>query len=423
MPRIQRDSVTISMVLFVPTTIAFAQIGGAEEADSSWVGVVTAESANVRCGANESYYTIESVEVGDMVRVHGKRQDWMKIDTSGSVFEDTIGYIKYPASNTSLFEVAGTSGTVRGELEVLARNIESEELYRSWRPVLQLQEGDTVIVLESTMTEPGTLHRDAYMVHTVQMPANATCWINASSITEATPEQEALFEGTGTGVLEAKLTTSTNDVSDSMSAETSPTTVVEEESVEEVVQERLEPLTLVELEAAWEKMADEAVMGAEVTPLRDMYTELLAENSNDIVIDQIASGRIKQLGVWEGLQNQRVRIENLRMNMAIQTGEVEEFQSVMSLYGNYALAGRLALSNTFDGRLRPFMYRIQDVKSGRTLGYLPANEDWGLPNLIGQTIGVVGTNKWDPNWSVSIVEVERFDILSPTTATVSPDIQ
>jgi len=112
-----------------------------------------------------------------------------------------------------------------------------------------------------------------------------------------------------------------------------------------------------------------------------------------------------------------------KTNLAEQSDEVEDLQSVMSLYGNYALAGRLSLSNTFDGRLRPFMYRIQDIKSGRTLGYLSANNDWGLSSLVGQTIGLVGENKWNPNWSVYVVEAERFDLLSPTTATVTSDIQ
>jgi uncharacterized coiled-coil protein SlyX len=170
-------------------------------------------------------------------------------------------------------------------------------------------------------------------------------------------------------------------------------------------------------------MSAEPVMGAEVTPLMDMYAQLLSENSKDLVIEQIASGRIKQLEVWAGLQNQRVRIETLKTNMVEQSDEVEDLQSVMSLYGNYALAGRLSLSNTFDGRLRPFMYRIQDIKSGRTLGYLSANNDWGLSSLVGQTIGLVGENKWNPNWSVYVVEAERFDLLSPTTATVTSDIQ
>ena len=185
----------------------------------------------------------------------------------------------------------------------------------------------------------------------------------------------------------------------------------------------LEPLTLAELEHAWKKMASEPVMGAEVSPLKDMYNELLSKNSEDIVIEQLANGRIRQLDVWAGLQNQRVRIESLRAHLAEQSEEVTDYQSVMALFDEYAIAGRLALSNTFDGRLRPFMYRIQDPKSGRTLGYLPANEDWELSGLVGQIIGVVGKRKWDPNWRVNVVEANRFDILSPTTATVTTDIQ
>ena len=418
MPTKQARILTLSMVLFVPTTLTFAQTGAVEMQDTAWVGVVTADTASVRCGANESYYTVATANKGDLIRIHGKRQDWMKIDTSGTVFENTIGYIKYPAAEASLFEVVGSGGLVKGDLEVLARNTESEELYRSWRPVLRLQDGDRVTVVETVTTEPGTLHRDAYVVHTIQMPSTATCWVNASNITTATPEQTALYNGT-------EFTKSASALADVIDdATTSEATGVE--TTEVVVDSApvvLEPLSLVELEAAWEKMSSEPVMGAEVTPLRDMYAELLSDNSEDLVIERIAAGRMKQLEVWAGLQNQRMRIEALRVSLAEQSDEVEEFQSVMSLYGNYAMAGKLALSNTFDGRLRPFMYRIQDVKSGRTLGYLAANEDWGLPSLVGQTIGIVGKNAWNPSWSVYVVEAERFDILSPTTATVTPDIQ
>jgi hypothetical protein len=245
------------------------------------------------------------------------------------------------------------------------------------------------------------------------MPATATGWVNATHIARATPKQLAAFSGTTETV--AYVGDTDND---SLAAEGYPTNdTPDEEST------TLEPLTLVELEAAWEKISADAVMGAEVSPLKDMYVELLSDNGDDLVIEQIAGGRIKQLGVWAELQNQRIRIESLKSRLVEETEEVAEYQSVMSLYANYAIAGKLALSNTFDGRLRPFMYRIQDPKSGRTLGYLPENEDWELSGLVGQTIGVVGDNKWNPNWRVNVVEATRFDILSPATATFTPDIQ
>ena len=404
---------SISMTLLVPATIAFAQAGGGAagvQEDAPWIGVITADSAEIRCGANESYYTIATAGEGDFVRVHGKRQDWMKIDTSGSVFANTIGYVKYPSVETTLFEINNNSGVSLGEIEVLAKNVESDELYRSWRPILKLHDGDRVNIISSTITEPGTLHRDAYVVHTIQMPPAGTGWISASTIARATPEQlSAYYESETEGVVIGTSEQAVEASGDVTKETTEPG--------------QLEPLTLVELEAAWKKITAEPVMGAEVSPLKDMYSELLLDNGGDLVIEQIAGGRIKQLNVWAGLQNQRVRIEVLKASLAEQNAEAQEYQSAMSMYTEYAIAGRLALSHTFDGRLRPFMYRIQDAKSGRTLGYLPINEGWDLSGLIGQTIGVVGDNKWNPNWSVNVVEGSRFDILSPTTATITPDIQ
>ena len=258
------------------------------------------------------------------------------------------------------------------------------------------------------------------------MPQSATGWVNGSCITQATPEQTAAFYGTEFVVSPEtiEITEVGAEVAETeMPAPTSGEEVVAEVATETSTTTKLEPLSLAELEHAWKKMATEPVMGAEVSPLKDMYKELLSDSGDDLVVEQVANGRIKQLDVWAGLQNQRVRIESLRSNLAEQSDKVTDYQSVMALFNEYAIAGRLALSNTFDGRLRPFMYRIQDPKSGRTLGYLPANEDWELSGLVGQTIGVVGKRKWDPNWRVNVVEASRFDILSPTTATVTTDIQ
>jgi len=431
MPTNQKLLRSVSMAVLVSATVVVAQTNENSEetaTDSVWIGVVTADNASVRCGANESYYTIAAANQGDLVQIHGKRQDWIKIDTSGSVFANTIGYIKYPASDITLFEVTESGGVAKSDIEVLAKNTSSEELYRSWRPILRLQDGDSVQIIDSMITEPGTLHRDSYVVHTVRMPSNAMCWINATNITRATPQQSATFYGTAYGApQETNVVTtaqgSTTEINEVSITETELGETTMTNTVEATRNVTLEPLTLAELEAAWNKITAEPVMGAEVSPLKDMYAELLTQNSGDLVINQIAGGRMKQLGVWAGLQGQRIRIELLRSNLAEQSDDVNEYQAVMSMYGDYALAGTLALSNTFDGRLRPFMYRIQDPKSGRTLGYLPANADWELSGLVGQTIGVVGKKKWDASWRVNVVEANRFDILSPTTATVTPDIQ
>ena len=69
------------------------------------------------------------------------------------------------------------------------------------------------------------------------------------------------------------------------------------------------------------------------------------------------------------------------------------------------------------------MYRVQDQGSGRTLGYLPANDDFELSALVGQYVGVAGKAVWNPTWRVNVIDGTRYDLLSPTTAIVSPDIQ
>ena len=94
----------------------------------------------------------------------------------------------------------------------------------------------------------------------------------------------------------------------------------------------------------------------------------------------------------------------------------------MSTYGDYALVGRLALSNTFNGKIRPFMYRIQN-DSGRTIGYVPTNPAWDLSTMVGQVVGINGNVDWDASWRVNVVEATGFDLLAPTTANVPSDIQ
>ena len=415
MPTFKHLITTLTIVLFVPLVYAVAHAQDATNEDLTWIGVVSSDATNIRCGANESYYPIAIASAGDFVRVHGKKQDWLKIETSGSMFKNSIGYVKYPADNPSAFSTEGAVGMSSGETEVLAKNIDSDELYRSWRPIYRMNEGDTVTIIDSTVTEPGTLHREAYVVHTVQMPADGTGWINATSITRATDEQVAAFNQWSGG-------------SEDVVTAPSETNEYTEEPVEVAPADTedfddSEALSIAELEAAWNKIASEAVMGAEVAPLRDLYVELLEDNKDDLVIARISNGRIKQLDVWAGLQEQRVRIEKLRVELAAKSEKVTEYQSVMSMYGDYALVGRLALSNTFDGRLRPFMYRVQEQSSGRTLGYLPTNKDWDLTSLLGQTIGVTGTKSWNPSWRVNVVQANRFDILAPATATAKPPIQ
>ncbi len=129
MPTIQATFQSFLTILLVPASVAIAQSGGGVNGDTPWIGVITENETDIHCGPNESYYSIATAEKGDFVRIKGKRQDWIKIDTSGSVFKNTVGYIKYPATQTTSFEVLGDKGYVKGDREVLAINTISDDLY------------------------------------------------------------------------------------------------------------------------------------------------------------------------------------------------------------------------------------------------------------------------------------------------------
>ncbi|MBC8201495.1 MAG: hypothetical protein H8E86_05555 [Planctomycetes bacterium] len=420
---------TLSAIVLASSTFSFAQEGTTASGDTSWVGVVTSEQANIRCGANESYYPIATANSGELVLVSGKKQDWLRVQTDGAVFGDAVGYVKYPTGSTSTVLVAGNKGEVLADIEVLANNLESEELYRSWRPICRLKSGDTFEIISTEKTDPGTLHRDSYIVHTVKMPESGNGWIRSSDIRRASDDERASFYGAPANTTKVgKNETNQDDkgTTKSVGVEPSPAkeTVAEVSIDTGVAQaEQYEPLSLVELEARWDTITAEPIMGAELSLLLDMYSELLAESEGDIVVAQVAGGRVKQLEVWRRLQSQKMRIEALKEKMALQVGEVDDYQSIMATYGDYAVVGRLALSNTFDGKLRPLMFRVLDQKSGRTLGYLPVNDDFELSGLLGQIVGVTGKSAWSPAWRVTVIDGERFDILSPTTAIVTPDIQ
>ena len=392
------------------TLSAFAQNGTSEDAttDNSWVGTITNESTAVRCGANESYYPLKFLSAGDVVRVVGKRQEWWEIVTEGKSFDGVVGYIKYPEKSASVFMVEGSSGTSTGEMEVIAKNIESNEMYRSWRPVYRLQAGDTVEIMSTEKMGAGTLHREAYIVHVVKLPASATAWIRVSNVDRAT--NTTLGESGENSLLGYETVAhSEGDAAENLGL-----------AVNEV--EELKTLTLSELEEAWTTISQEPAMGAETNPLFDLYGQLLEENAGDLVIERIASGRMKQLEVWKQLKLQKDRISDLQAKLGAKSGAVGKYIEVMDTYGNYAVVGKVALSSTFNGKIRPFMYRIQN-SSGRTIGYLPANPSWDLSSMIGQVVGVDGEMVWDAAWRVNIVDATGFDLLAPTTAEAESDIQ
>lgn len=154
------------------------------EADS-YIAVVTGNDVYVRSGAGESYYPFTKVNANDLVHVVGVRAEWARVATIGPVFQDSVGFIKHPKSDTSRFRLApdGKTGTALGRLDIVAANLEAHfSPKESWKSIVKLQPNESVRVLE-------TIEIDDQLIHKVALPETAQGWISVAYLQRATPAQ------------------------------------------------------------------------------------------------------------------------------------------------------------------------------------------------------------------------------------------
>ena len=86
----------------------------------------------------------------------------------------------------------------------------------------------------------------------------------------------------------------------------------------------------------------------------------------------------------------------------------------LEIQRSYAVVGRLLPSAVYDGRRLPRMYRVQSLgvtEAPRTMGYLRPSDDINLENMLGETIGVVGTPELDPRLNLLIIEPLKIDLI------------
>lgn len=116
---------------------------------------------------------------------------------------------------------------------------------------------------------------------------------------------------------------------------------------------------------------------------------------------------------------QRVQ-EATRANASLSERATEREQELvdkvreLEIQRSYAVVGRLLPSAVYDGRRLPRMYRVQSLgvtEAPRTMGYLRPSDDINLENMLGETIGVVGTPELDPRLNLLIIEPLKIDLI------------
>ena len=78
---------------------------------------------------------------------------------------------------------------------------------------------------------------------------------------------------------------------------------------------------------------------------------------------------------------------------------------------DYDAVGRLLASGVYDGETLPRLFRLVDPSSGRTLAYIEPGEPVQAGQQLGQVVGIIGDKRYDQAMKLSIIEVERVDLL------------
>jgi hypothetical protein len=387
----------------------------------------------VRAGADSRYYPMGRIRTGSVVQVIDEKAGWARVAALGPAFDEFFGYIKYPKVETARFRLTedGKSGVTTGPTDLFAPNLDAKYDPRSsWKPIATLPADRTLIVLETVAYESDFVHR-------VRLPAEASGWIALNHLSPATPAQTATWEaalakakadkppvkkkeqvataegqaplGTVTPNRGAEVNPSVQPVADGDSTET--TAAPEPKAPIRSPEARLAAIMLEDLEAAYARLLAEPIETAEVDPLRGLYLDLAARNTDSRPISQYAATRARQLALWAEVQQRKLEMADIRTRARQTTRDAQEARETIAAMQKYAAVGQLEASTIYDGENLPKLYRIRNPQTGRTLGYVEPDDQFDYAEFLGRRVGVIGDRAYNGSLRLTLIKPERFDLL------------
>ncbi len=211
----------------------------------------------------------------------------------------------------------------------------------------------------------------------------------------------------------APISQGTNDEKDAPSAaETQPTPTAADESSEQIEID-ISGLTLEDLEGAYARLLREPLETAEVVPLRRLYAAFAREHSGSAIVANHLGTRVEQLQIWSELQQKVVELNQLRDRAKATGQQVDAVAAALERSGDYVAVGRLDASTIYDGKRLPKLFRLRDLTTGRTVGYLRPSHKVKLPEMLGHLIGIVGEKSYDGGLRLNVLTPRRIDMLEP----------
>jgi hypothetical protein len=440
---------TTTITAVVETDTATPNTNGTAMAPGIWF--TTADMTEVRSGPNHTNYPFLRVPAGTPLEVKGDAFGYAKIAATGPAFRMATGWVLVPASDVDRLVVSndGQTGRVMERCQVMAPDLNSNNIADAFRWVAVLEDGTSVDVLKTVQTTGGgTAWR-------IRLPESAEGWVPRDGLRQATSGEATVFTSPGFPAALSVLPTSPlanwskwSDQRTAWSKAIEVDAIQAAAAIERVKVEAAQAKAVAEAEA---RAAIEAVAlakaqaaaqaeaarlayandrlqslealvqatpidrldGAAAARLIDAYAQIATEEAESHPkIAHLAAFRVDQIRLASAINVEQSRINSLQAQVNRSNDDLVDESESLSTIAEYVIQGRLAVSLVFDGQSKPIMYRIEDPLSGRSLAYLAPTTSLDLSSLLGQRIGVVGSIDFDKDWHVTVVNPERVDLVS-----------
>lgn len=443
----------LTAAVFMSPRPASAQLAG--NADSSFVAAINEDEVFIRSGNSEGHYPIGKAKRGELVRVIDEKYEWAQIQTIGPVFERFHGLVKLPERLAHNLKISDDqkSALTMGRIEIIAPN-PNVRPGESWKMIARLEANVTLEILEIGRTKRGEL------LYKIVLPKTARVWIKRKSLrladkaeisqwdrqlagldpvsktppmaTRSTPQPvgttnekpERVLARDTTPVKSVTTPDPTPSVTPAVTTNQPAAIVMQPEPTDtpsRVTSAQARRMKIAakqrfdELETMYTRLQDEPIENAEISPLRQLYIDLVDEFGDDHkTVSRYANARAEQLEIWGELQQRRLEMNKIRARLKLTSTEAEAIRQAMDASQEYIAIGRLSASIIYDGVKLPRLLRIQDPGTGRTVAYLEPNvADFKLGEMMGHLIGIVGTSNYDGGLRLTLIEPDRIDLLTP----------
>ena len=175
------------------------------------------------------------------------------------------------------------------------------------------------------------------------------------------------------------------------------------------------------LEDAFEVVRRQPLATAELDPLISRFETTIAalgDSPRDQRIRGRLDHRLKLLTLKRDYRNRVAAAEAATSSgdttARQMTERLETFRSKL----DFDYVGRITPSAIYNGRELPLMYRLESIPTNTrerptTLGYLPAWPELRLDNLIGQTVGIAGSARFDDELNLRVIDPLLIEPVTP----------